>query len=177
MIRTDFKSRDRVGDGSMTLMIGLSRSGKTRWVNIYCHSNKAVVISADDVRRAFGVEFDTHLEPMVKSVVYYSAAAQLARGEHVIIDATNLTVHARRPWLELARHMKVRVYVREVVQPQDEGTYRARVDADDFPWGVVLKQRTEYESFDINELAGLAYDYHPVPNIIDKEWQCTNRLK
>lgn len=173
----DFKTRDRIGQGSITLMVGLSRSGKSTYVNN--KSRGEIIISSDDIRRALGIEWDVNLEPVVQSIMYYSAAAHLIRGGCITIDATNLTKAVRKQWIDLARRMNneggnVPVDVVKVAHPIDTVAYRKVVEEDNFPWSVITKQMFEYEEFRHDECDGLQYTYITVPNVVDKQKETAN---
>lgn len=164
----DFFTRDKIGDSKMTLMIGLSRSGKSTWVNDHRELNpEVVIISSDDMRRVLGHEWEPHLEPLVQSMTHTAACAQLMRGEHIIVDATNLTKSARKPWFDLARSMKIPVKVVEIKQPSDTTMYHRQVVADNFNWNTVLGQMSVYEKVICTEVYDLEYSFRCVENVID----------
>ena len=145
----DFKTRDRLFDGNptLTLMVGVARSGKSTLAkDMALNGRRTVVLRGDDVRRALGVQFEPILEPAVKMVRTYAPLALLHAGYDVISDETHLRRNLRASIIELARAAvpDVRIRVVEVEHPPiDE--HRERCLRDDFPFEVVERMLEDFE--------------------------------
>ncbi len=88
---------------TMTLMIGLPGSGKSTISKRIADTTGATVISLDAIRGEItGSEADQSQNQRVVAVAQERAAAALAGGRSIVVDATNLKSAWRQPWLNLA---------------------------------------------------------------------------
>lgn len=147
----DFHDRDKVtaGKPTLTILVGLPRSGKSTWANSNYRSQEATIVSADDVRRAFGVEFDPLKERQVWFVVNTIVKALLLRGQNVILDTTNHTVRKRKGWLGLRAIANIS-FLEIPNPPLDE--WKRRCQESNFSWSVVEKMLTEQEPLQPGEV-------------------------
>jgi predicted kinase len=85
----------------IVLLVGLPGSGKSTWLE----QQGGGGISSDAVRKLLADdETDQSIHPQVFQTVRYLLEQRLAIGRPVtFIDATNLTLGERRPYLEIAR--------------------------------------------------------------------------
>lgn len=81
-------------------MIGLPRSGKSTFCREYLKPLGYVIVNPDSFRLALhGQPFIKSAEPTVWAAVTLAVDALLLAGEHVVVDATNITQKAREPWI------------------------------------------------------------------------------
>ena len=70
----------------LIVMIGLPRAGKSTYVD---HLNNYDIICADDIRLAFGVQFDPKIEPFVWAIHDTILRAKMLRKRNIVLDETN----------------------------------------------------------------------------------------
>lgn len=145
-----FANEDKLGHAPrMVIMVGLSRTGKSTFVNNFVTASarmgKAfVIVAGDDVRRAMGVRYDSRLEDQVKAYVLMMASTAMQRRQHVVIDETNLSKVERQRWIDLAEAMEYHWTIAEIEQ-LDEETHKKECKKHDYPWAVIESQRKRYE--------------------------------
>ncbi len=144
--RGDFSTRDRIAaiPPRVWVLVGLPRSGKSTWANENALRLNATILSADDIRRALGIEWDRKFEPMVWRTFNLMARVLIIRGQNVIADTTNLTRARRKWWVEMASDGLIRLEFVEFTDPGDE-ELRQRCEDSDYPWEVVQQLRRDYE--------------------------------
>lgn len=153
-----FKTRDKITDKPrLYVMVGYSRGGKSRWANKHYKEKEAVIVSRDDIRRVYGVEYNEELEPMVRSVEATMIQALLLRGQNVIVDETHLTVESRAPFVEMAKNNKAHLRFVVVTPTLTKSEWKRRCEQDDFPFGVVEEQMRTAEILTSDEI-GIAKD-------------------
>jgi protein phosphatase len=92
----------RVTIPSPALLVGAAGSGKSTFARRQFPPD--AVLSSDDLRRVIaGDASDQSRNGAVFRALHRAAAARLQRGELVVVDATNIDHHARRPLLAMAR--------------------------------------------------------------------------
>lgn len=140
----DFFTRDRVtaGKPDLTILIGLPRCGKSTWANQQYRQMNATIVSADDVRRALGCEFDPKKEGQVWFVVETAVKALLMRGQNVILDCNSHTVKQRRVWLRLRDLANIN-FLSFPTPPEAE--WKRRCQESNFKWSVIERMKAEYQ--------------------------------
>ena len=100
---------------TITMMIGLPRSGKTSWIR----DNKegsAVIVSADELRwLIYNQRFWSEGENLVWSIREIMLKALLQQGVDVIIDEANSTRKRREPIFDLAKRYGYEVEARVIL--------------------------------------------------------------
>lgn len=145
-----FATEDRLSQAPrMVIMVGLSRTGKSTFVNQFVRDaarlGKAfVIVAGDDVRRAMGVRYDSRVEDQVKAYMLMLANTVMQRRQHVIIDETNLTEVERKRWVDLAEASQYHWVIAEI-EPLDEATHKRECKKHDYPWDVIEIQRKRYQ--------------------------------
>jgi predicted kinase len=134
------------------LMIGPPRSGKSIWVNAHRGVLDATIVSADDIRRALGIEFDPKFEGRVWGTFNLMCKALIGRGQNLVVDNGGATVAERKPWVKMAKEGAIELrYVRVEDPPVDE--WKRRCTESNFPWKVVEEFLGRREELTVEELA------------------------
>lgn len=95
--------------GSITVMCGISGSGKSTWVK--ANGSKFIVICPDEFRKVLtGQDFYAPAEEMVWSCVKTATRVFAKQGKHVLIDATSTTISSRSQWIRIAKEVEVPVH-------------------------------------------------------------------
>lgn len=94
----------------LILMCGLARCGKSTWISK--NKGDAVIVSPDDIRRdIFGHQFHQNAEGYIWAIAETMVRLILKQEKDVIVDATNLTCHARDRFIKIARQMKIKTKI------------------------------------------------------------------
>jgi predicted kinase len=150
----DFRTRDSLLSKydlfpNLYVLIGLPKSGKSVWANEAHDRLRATICSSDDVRRSLGIDrWDLKKEPEVRKILRIMVKALLLRGQDVIVDSTNLTVFARRQWIDMKSIAKV---VLVSIPRPDMATLKERCDNSGFPWKVIERMMRQYQPITTQE--------------------------
>lgn len=144
----NFKTRDKftLVKPSLLVMVGCSRTGKSSWVNDFIEKHKNfVIVSGDDIRRSFNVEFDPDIEDKVKLIEKHMVISLLIRGQNVIVDDTNLTEFSRQKWYDIAvsKNLSDLHYI-VVPPPLNDEKWKEICDKDNFPFELAKSQRERF---------------------------------
>lgn len=146
-----FAKEDRFGHTpQMVIMVGLSRTGKSTFVNKFvkiaakANGKPFVILSGDDIRRALKVRYESKLEPQVHATMSLMAEAIMQRRQHVVIDETNLSEKDRERWMDFAAKHDYNWTIVEIEQ-LDEETHKRECAKHNYPWQVIENQRKRYE--------------------------------
>lgn len=132
------------GTPTLYVLVALPRSGKSTWANERYKKLQSTIVSGDDIRRAFGVKFDSSLEDMVLSTLVIATTALLKRGQNVIVDCCNHRVGHRRTWFAIAKYCDARVIL--ITFPQLETKkWRQLCKKTGFKWSVAKEFQRENE--------------------------------
>ena len=153
----------------MVIMVGKSRTGKSKVANAMVKAGNAmvkagpplVIASDDDIRRAIGCEFDPDTEPLVHQTHELMTKALLLRGYSVVVDAPNLTKDERNIWISMAESSGIRPHVIVIRDPTDAVAWRAQCEKDAFPWSVIQGQMFKWEALSEEELGRVTFQYEP----------------
>jgi len=95
---------------TLTLMVGLARSGKSTWTRK--HNKDAVIVCPDTIRsEIFGHQFHKNAEDFVWAIAKSMVKILIGQKIDVIVDATNLTYFARGEWLRIANDYSANVRI------------------------------------------------------------------
>lgn len=145
-----FLKEDRLdGHPRMVIMVGLSRTGKSTFVNRMVRQAARqgisfTIISGDDIRRSLGVRYEARLEDQVKYTMGVMAGAIMHRRHHVVIDETNLSDRDRQRWIDMAELHDYTWTIAEI-EPLPEPVHREECRRHDFPWAVIEEQKRRYQ--------------------------------
>lgn len=98
--------------GRIILMVGISGSGKSTQADRFeATIPNSVVLSSDALRGIIGIdETDQNVNPIVFATLRTMAEYFLKRDRVVIIDATNVSVKDRRPFVEIAKKLNAEIH-------------------------------------------------------------------
>jgi predicted kinase len=87
----------------LRILVGIPASGKSTVVQAWLHNREVnSVISSDAIRKEItGSMEDFTQEPLVWETIYLRVEASLSAGNATAVDATNVTVKGRAPWIAL----------------------------------------------------------------------------
>jgi len=86
----------------LILLSGLPRSGKSTYAQNLVKQEGAVIVNPDSIRLAVhGQAYIAEAEPFIWAITYAMVDALFIAGHKVVVvDATNTTEKARKPWLD-----------------------------------------------------------------------------
>ena len=125
----------------MVIMCGLPKSGKSTIVDREFREYQ--VICGDDIRLAFGVEFDPRLEEFVWGTFNTMVRASLIRGLDVVLDGTHTTRFRRERVINLGKEFDADIKVIFVKTPYE--TCVERAIESNFPLAVMDRMRANLE--------------------------------
>jgi len=101
--------------GSITLLCGISGSGKSTWAKkarIAVDTPQYIVLCPDEFRMAItGQDFYLGAEEAVWSAVKTAARVLVGSQKHaILIDATAITVGQRGQWIRIAKELEVPIH-------------------------------------------------------------------
>lgn len=95
---------------TLTLMMGIPRSGKTDWVNK--NKKNAVVVSSDWIREnILGCHYFEKNNAIVWSIIDSTLRVVLGQGKDAIFDGMNLDRFTRKFFIDLARDYNAKVKI------------------------------------------------------------------
>lgn len=114
-------------DAALILLSGLPGSGKTTFALRLAGALGARHVESDAIRRSLASQprYTSDEHARVFAIAERQAAAALERGQHCIVDATNLTAGDRRRFVRLARRIGARLIVVRLTAP--DATVRERL--------------------------------------------------
>lgn len=128
----------------LTLMVGLPGSGKSTVAKKY--GEPSVILSSDELRAIIGNgESDQSVSGLVFRTLETMVAYFLARGQSVVIDATNITRAARLPFILIGRKYKAFVEAWVVEADSNLAKYRNARRARVVPEDVIDKMAARLE--------------------------------
>ncbi len=140
--------------GKLLATVGLPRSGKTTLCRDLYQPRGWTVVNPDNFRLAIhGQRYAAEAEPFVWACVHAAVDALLRSGNRVIVDATNLLIERRRPWLERGALFVV------VDTPEQECVRRAEAAADAYIVPVIERMTRTAEPIQAWEPVGATYTW------------------
>lgn len=133
------------------VLCGPSYCGKSTYAeklknHIVSHGVNATIVNPDSIREeVFGDAGKQDKGHIIFQIAYKRVEEALERGDIVIFDATNLTLRARKPLIEIAREYKTMVIAitfKELSMGEFVSRYAARERR--VPIEIVGKQRNKY---------------------------------
>lgn len=92
--------------GKLIILCGLSASGKSSYAKTI---EDAVIVSSDDIRAELSYRADQSQNGKVFRIFHSRVDALLKEGKTVVADATNLTMKARRPIIDIGKRNHVEI--------------------------------------------------------------------
>ena len=131
---------------TMTIMLGLPGAGKSTYVKqrFTNPEPKRLVICMDDLRLAFGYEYEEKLEPDVLELTCAMLHSAFAGGYNVVIDESVTHIITATRLVEVARMWNVTVEMIEVVTSSHVCWQRRKQS--DFPMLSFQRKQAEWRS-------------------------------
>lgn len=146
---------------TLTVLVGLPRSGKSTYAKQLRARTGAVIVNPDTVRLALhGKKFEPLAEDTVWANVRLMVRSLLMLDHDVIADATNVTAIRRKEWTPPAGLCgDLRIEYHEVLTDRMVCVERALVDGDVVLADVIQRMVRKYEP-----VSGVSNYYRVVPN-------------
>ena len=126
---------------TLTLMVGISGSGKSTHAAKLAQSIDATIVEPDAIRKELtGDASDQSRNGEVFRLAHQRAEAFLLTGKSVVVDATNLDRKTRAEWVAIARRCKAEARAVVVDTPVDVAKKRNLSRARVVPLDVIDKQ-------------------------------------
>ena len=126
---------------TLTLMVGVSGSGKSTHAAKLAQSIDAIIVEPDAIRKELtGDASDQSRNGEVFRLAHSRAEAILLDGKSVVVDATNLDRKTRAEWVAIARRCKAEARAVVVDTPVDVAKKRNLSRARVVPLDVIDKQ-------------------------------------
>lgn len=106
-------ARNPLTEGGLIITVGLPCSGKSTLVKKCAnYAPRIAIVCPDTIRLVLhGKQFKKEAEPAVWAAAQTMVKTLLNDGFTVIVDATNVTVQARKTWSQIAKEMGLRLNI------------------------------------------------------------------
>lgn len=126
---------------TLTLMVGISGSGKSTHAAKLARATDAVIVEPDAIRKELtGDATDQSRNGEVFRIAHSRATSILLDGKSVIIDATNLDRKTRAEWIAIGQQVGVTINAVQVCTPTDVAKNRNNGRERVVPLAVIDKQ-------------------------------------
>lgn len=126
---------------TLTLMVGVSGSGKSTHAAKLAHATGATIVEPDAIRKELtGDASDQSRNGEVFRLAHNRAESFLLTGKSVVVDATNLDRKTRAEWVAIARRCGAEARAVVVDTPVDVAKKRNLSRARVVPLDVIDKQ-------------------------------------
>ena len=126
---------------TLTLMVGVSGSGKSTHAAKLAHATGATIVEPDAIRKELtGDASDQSRNGEVFRLAHNRAESFLLTGKSVVVDATNLDRKTRAEWVAIARRCGAEARAVVVDTPVDVAKKRNRSRDRVVPLDVIDKQ-------------------------------------
>lgn len=102
---------------TLTLMVGVSGSGKSTIAKKLALASGAKIVSTDAIRGEFGDETRQDLNGFVFQIARNRVQWTLSLGEDVIVDATNVDVKSRKEFVKIGKANGAKIVAAVVAVP------------------------------------------------------------
>jgi len=137
----------------LTIMMGVSGSGKTTIAKKIAKELNAVYVSSDEIRKELWGNENEQKNPMrVFWVAEYRTNLALSTGQKVVVDATNLNRKARKPFTMLGRAYGVPIKCVVVNVPVEVAKERNKERKRVVPDEVIDKQFSRFSPPNLEEV-------------------------
>lgn len=103
----------------LTIMCGISASGKSTRAKELAVEHDAVIVSSDGIRGELGDVQDQSNNTEVFKIFHHRIKAGLMNGYNVIADATNITIKSRRSIIESVKNIDCNIVGIVIDKPID----------------------------------------------------------
>lgn len=130
---------------TLTLMVGVSGSGKSTHAAKLAQSIVATIVEPDAIRKELtGDASDQSRNGEVFRLAHQRAESFLLTGKSVVVDATNLDRKTRAEWVAIARRCKAEARAVVVDTPVDVAKKRNLSRSRVVPLDVIDKQASRF---------------------------------
>lgn len=124
----------------LTIMIGISGSGKSTVAKKLAEQSGAKIVSTDGIRGEFGDETRQDINGLVFKIARTRVEFDLSKGQDVIVDATNVDVKSRAEFIEIGKSCKAEIRAVFVDTPMTRAKAQNNRRARNVPDHVIEKQ-------------------------------------
>ena len=95
---------------TLTILVGISASGKSTKAKGLAIDHKAIIVSSDGIRGELGDVQDQSNNPIIFRIFHQRIKDNLSKGINVIADATNITIKSRRSIVECVKNLNCDIH-------------------------------------------------------------------
>jgi len=149
----------------LIIMVGLPGSGKSTFVDDYIIGkgfNEGVygyhIISRDDIRLAFGSDFNHLVEPHIGAIARTMVRAHMIRGLNIVVDETNTNINTVKMWSSIAQEYGYKIRAMVMTTSLEECKRRRETSKGKFPEHVIDRMHEQLETLLVDTVFNEVFD-------------------